>query len=257
LGKTHGKNFQQKRNYGKQMLIIPAIDIIDGKVVRLSKGKYESKITYNKTPLEQAKIYDDLGFGWLHIVDLSGSKDGKIGTKKTLEEIKNHTKLKIEFGGGIRTKQDVVSLNNIGVDGIIIGSLSVTNRNEFESIINEVMPKKIIVATDVLDKQIRIKGWTENTNIHFFKHIKYCTSLGIETFLCTDIAVDGMLSGPNIALYKSTLEKFPNIKLTASGGVSKIEDIVELNKLALRGVVVGKAIYENKIDLKELAKLAV
>ena len=239
------------------MLIIPAIDIIDGKVVRLSKGKYESKITYNKTPLEQAKIYDSFGFKWLHIVDLSGSKEGKIGTKKIIEEIKKQTNLKIEFGGGIRTKQDVISLDNIGVDGIIIGSLSVINKNEFESIFTEVIPDKIIVATDVFDKQIKIKGWTENTNIHLFEHIEYCTSLGIKTFLCTDIAVDGMLTGPNIELYKTTLDKYPNIQLTASGGVSNIKDIIELKKLPLRGVVVGKAIYENKIDLKELAKFAV
>jgi len=239
------------------MLIIPAIDIIDGEVVRLSKGKYESKVSYNKTPLEQAKIYDDLGFKWLHIVDLSGSKDGKIGTKKILEEIKNKTNLKIEFGGGIRTKNDVVSLNNIGIDGIIIGSFSVTNKNEFESIFSDVDSNRIIIATDVLDYKIRIKGWTENTNIHLYDHIKYCTKLGVETFLCTDISVDGMLSGPNFNLYNSTLEKFPNIQLTASGGVSNINDVIKLKELAIRGVVIGKAIYENKIDLKELAELVV
>ncbi len=238
------------------MLIIPAIDIIDGKVVRLSKGKYESKVNYNKTPLEQANIYDDLGFEWLHIVDLSGSKDGKINTKTIIEEIKNETNLKLEFGGGIRSKQDVVSLNNIGIDGIIIGSLSITNRDEFESIFNDIEPSKIIIAVDVLDYKIRIKGWTEDSNIHLYSHIDYCNNLGIENFLCTDIAVDGMLTGPNYDLYNSTLEKFPNIKLTASGGVSNIDDLLKLNKLPIRGVVIGKAIYENKIDLKELSKLA-
>ncbi len=237
------------------MKIIPAIDIIDGKVVRLSKGKYESKVIYEKTPLEQAEIYNDLGFDWLHIVDLSGSKEGKINTIKILKEIKNKTNLKIEFGGGIRTKQDVITLNNIGVDGIIIGSLSITNKQEFESVFNNIEPNKIIIATDVLDYNIRIKGWTENTNVHLFNHIEYCTALGVPNFLCTDIAVDGMLTGPNFNLYKSTLEKFPEIKLTASGGVSNLNDIIKLQELPLRGVVVGKAIYENKIDLKELAKL--
>ncbi len=238
------------------MKIIPAIDIIDGKVVRLSKGKYESKVTYKKTPLEQAKLYNDLGFEWLHIVDLSGSKEGKINTIRILEEIKSETNLKIEFGGGIRAKKDVLLLNNIGIDGIIIGSLSVTNKNEFELILKDIEPAKIIIATDVLDFTIRIKGWTENTNIHLFNHIEYCLNLGIETFLCTDISVDGMLTGPNYDLYKSTLTKFPKIKLTASGGVSSINDIKKLQQLPLRGVVLGKAIYENKIDLKELAKLA-
>lgn len=238
------------------MLIIPAIDIIEGKVVRLSKGDYDSVVDYNRTPLEQAKIYDEIGFQWLHIVDLSGSKDGKINTQKIIEEIKNNTNLKIEFGGGIRSKQDVVNLNNIGVDGIIIGSLSITNKNEFESMLNEINPNKIIIAADVLDYQIRIKGWTENSNTHLFDHIEYCNGLGINNILCTDISVDGMLTGPNISLYKSMVDKYPIIKLTASGGVSSVHDIVHLKQLTLRGVVVGKAIYENKINIEELAKLA-
>ena len=237
------------------MLIIPAIDIIDGEVVRLSKGKYESKISYDKSPLEQAKIYDDFGFKWLHIVDLSGSKDGKINTIKIIEKIRKETNLNLEFGGGIRTKQDVNSLINIGVDKVIIGSMSITNKPMFESIFENVKPDKIIVAADVLDFNIRIKGWTEDSNVHLFDHIKYCKQLGIENYLCTDIAVDGMLTGPNIDLYKTTLKKFPDIKLTASGGVSNIEDVKKLVKFSVRGIVIGKAIYENKIDLKELAKL--
>ncbi|MEE9430382.1 MAG: 1-(5-phosphoribosyl)-5-[(5-phosphoribosylamino)methylideneamino]imidazole-4-carboxamide isomerase [Melioribacteraceae bacterium] len=239
------------------MLIIPAIDIIDGEVVRLSKGKYDSKVSYDKTPLEQAKIYNDLGFEWLHVVDLSGSRDGNINTLKIIEEIKNNTNLKLEFGGGIRSKQDVVSLNDIGVDGIIIGSMSITNHDEFESIFTDVETNKIIIATDVLDYEIRIKGWTENSNVHLYDHISYCSSLGIKNYLCTDIAVDGMLTGPNYDLYKSTIEKYPKIKLTASGGVSKIEDVIKLKELPVRGIVIGKAIYENKINLKELAELAV
>jgi phosphoribosylformimino-5-aminoimidazole carboxamide ribotide isomerase len=239
------------------MLIIPAIDIIDGKVVRLSKGEYSSVVNYDKSPIEQAKIYNDLGFEWLHVVDLSGSKDGKINTIKIIEEIKYKTNLKLEFGGGIRSKQDVVSLNNIGVDGIIIGSLAVTSKDEFESIFSDVEPNKIIIAADVLDYQIRIKGWTENSNIHLFDHIEYCSKLGIRNFLCTDIAVDGMLTGPSYSLYKETIMKYPKIQLTASGGVSNLHDITQLSELPIRGVVVGKAIYENKINLEELAKLAV
>ena len=238
------------------MLIIPAIDIIEGKVVRLSKGQYNSVINYNKSPLEQAKIYNDLGFEWLHMVDLSGSKDGEINTIEIIQKIKNETNLKIEFGGGVRSKADVISLNNIGVDGIIIGSMSVTNKAEFESIFLNVLAEKIIIAADVLDYQIRIKGWTENSKVNLFEHIQYCSKLGIENFLCTDIAVDGMLAGPNLKLYKETIEKFPDIKLTASGGVSSINDIISLAELPLRGVVVGKAIYENKINLEELAKIA-
>lgn len=238
------------------MLIIPAIDIINGEVVRLSKGKYESKVGYNETPLEFAKVYNDLGFEWVHIVDLSGSKDGKITTTKIIEKIKTQTNLRVEFGGGIRSKKDVVTFDNIGIDGIIIGSLSVSNKEEFESILEDVVPSKIIIAADVLDYKVRIKGWTENSNVHLFDHIKYCRELGIENFLCTDIAVDGMLTGPNFSLYQTAIEKFPEIKLTASGGVSNINDILKLKELPVRGVVVGKAIYENKINLEELAKLA-
>ena len=238
------------------MLIIPAIDIIDGKVVRLSKGEYNSVIAYDKTPLEQAKIYDKLGFEWLHVVDLSGSKDGNINTSRIIEDIKNQTNLKVEFGGGIRTKNDVVKLNDLGVDGIIIGSMSVTNKAEFQSIFDVINPEKIIIAADVLDYTIRIKGWTEDSNIHLFDHIEYCKALGIHNYLCTDIAVDGMLTGPSYNLYNETIKKYSDINLTASGGVSSMEDILKLLELPIRGVVVGKAIYENKINLEELAKLA-
>ena len=238
------------------MLIIPAIDIMDGKVVRLSKGEYNSVVSYDKSPIEQAKIYDSLGFEWLHVVDLSGSKDDNINTKKIIEDIKTQTNLKLEFGGGIRSKHDVVSLNNLGVDGIIIGSLSVTNKDEFKSIFSDVEPDKIIIAADVSEYQIRIKGWTENSNVHLFDHIEFCSNLGINNFLCTDIAVDGMLTGPSLNLYKETIAKYPNIRLTASGGVSSLHDIIQLSEHPIRGVVVGKAIYENKINLEELAKVA-
>jgi len=238
------------------MLIIPAIDIIDGKVVRLSKGKYNSVVNYNNSPIDQAKIYDNLGFEWLHVVDLSGSKSGKINTSNIIKDIKKQTNLKIEFGGGIRSKQDVVSLNDIGTDAIIIGSLSITDRDEFESIFPSVNASKIIIAADVLDYEIRIKGWTENSNVHLYDHITYCTNLGVNNFLCTDITVDGMLTGPNFNLYIETLKKFPNLELTASGGVSNLGDVIKLNEFALRAIVVGKAIYENKIKLEELIKLA-
>lgn len=238
------------------MLKIPAIDIIDGNVVRLSKGQYDSVIKYDLSPLDQAKIYDDLGFEWLHVVDLSGSKDGKINTKQIITDIKQQTNLKLEFGGGIRSKKDVMILNDLGVDGIIIGSLSVTDKKEFESIFEDITPNRIIVASDILDYKIRIKGWTEDSEVHLYDHIKYCSNLGIDNYLCTDIAVDGMLSGPNINLYKEMLDKFTNIKLTASGGVSSLNDIIYLSSLPIRGVVIGKAIYENKIDIRELAKIA-
>ena len=238
------------------MKIIPAIDIIDGNVVRLSKGEFDSVIKYEKSPLEQGRIYDQHGFEWLHMVDLSGSKEGEISTKKIIEDIKSSTNLKLEFGGGIRSKETVEELISIGVDGVIIGSLSITDKKEFESIMDDVDPSKIIVAADVLEYFVRIKGWTENSEVHLFEHIKYCNGLGVNNFLCTDIAVDGMLTGPNIDLYEETLKEFPNIELIASGGISSLNDIVLLRNLPLRGVVVGKAIYENKINLKDLSNIA-
>lgn len=238
------------------MKIIPAIDIINGNVVRLSKGEFQSVVEYEMSPVEQSKIYYSHGFEWLHMVDLSGSKEGKIFTKKIIEDIKSSTNLKLEFGGGIRSKKSVLELLNIGVDGVIIGSLSITDKNEFESILSEVDPSKVIIAADVQDYLIRIKGWTENSHVHLFEHIEYCSDHGVNNFLCTDINVDGMLTGPNYALYEEILKKFPEIKLTASGGISSLNDILTLRKLSLRGVVVGKAIYENKINLKDLSKIA-
>ncbi len=237
------------------MLIIPAIDIIDGKIVRLSQGRFESKSDYVNTPLDQAKIFEDNGFKWIHIVDLLGSKNGKVQTLNIIEKIKTHTKLKIEFGGGIRSVEDVRFLESFGVNLIIVGSLAIINKTEFEKIFDFVDPQKILVAADVIDYQIQVKGWTENSNIHLFDHIEYCKNLGVNNFLCTDIRTDGMLSGTNKKLYENIFKKFNHINLTASGGVGCLEDIVELNNLNLRGVVVGKAIYENKINLKELSKL--
>ncbi len=236
------------------MLIIPALDIINKKLVRLSQGKYDTVRKYNISPLEQAKIYDRLGFEWIHIVDLIGSKKGKINTVKILEEIKKNTGLKIEFGGGIRTQNDVLVLSAVGLDMMIIGSLSIINKPEFESLVKKIGADKIIVAVDVMDYYVKIKGWTQNSNVHVYSHIEYCKNLGIENFLCTDIKTDGMFAGPNLELYKNILSEFSDIKLTASGGVRNVEDVNKLNSMPLRGVVIGKAIYENKIDLKELAR---
>lgn len=235
------------------MIPIPAIDIIDGKIVRLTKGKFNTVKEYKNTPLEQSKFYESKNFPWLHLVDLSGSKDGKIETLKIIKEIKNTTNLKIEFGGGIRTKDDVKRLIDLGVDLVIIGSLSIINKSEFESILNNINPSRIMIAADVLDMNIMVKGWTENSAVNIFDHIEYCSGLGIENYLCTDIAVDGMLTGPNIKLYDEVIKTYSNIKMTASGGVKDIDDVYQLNKMNLRGVVIGKAIYENKIKIEELA----
>jgi len=237
------------------MIIIPAIDIIDNKIVRLKKGDFNKAEYYPNTPLQQSKLYESAGFEWIHIVDLLASKTGSINVIDTIRQIKSETSLKIEFGGGIRNEASFSGVIEAGADKVIIGSLAVSDKLEFENIVEKYSSGKIIVAADVKDEMIAIKGWTENTNISVYSLIKYCLSLGINNFLCTDISSDGMLTGTNINLYSKILEHYPGINLIASGGVNDIQDIHELYKLDIHSVVIGKAIYENIIDLKELARI--
>lgn len=238
------------------MLIIPSIDIFDNKVVRLAKGDF-NKITYYKnSPYVQAKLYESLGFKLIHIVDLEGSKTGKFTAITSLKEIKENTGLKVEFGGGIRNSKNVDELFSAGIDFVVIGSLSIKNKDEFEYIIENNSSEKIIVAADISNELIRITGWTEETEISIYSHIEYCKGLGINKFLITDISRDGMLSGTNKILYKKILTNEPEIELIASGGIKDLDDIKSLAEINPYGVIVGKAIYENKINLKELAKFA-
>lgn len=237
------------------MIIIPAIDIMNGKVVRLKKGDFQQVSFYAQTPEEQAIVFKNNGFNYLHIVDLSGSKTGNISVLDIIRKIKISTGLMIEFGGGVRSNQDVERLLSSGVDKVIIGSLSVNNKTEFEKIIRSNGAKKIIVAADVKDEMIAVKGWTEQTQISIFRHIEYCLNLGVRRILCTDISKDGLLTGTNISLYKSILDRFPEVELIASGGIKDIDDVKNVRGINAFGVVVGRAIYENKIDLKELAEV--
>ena len=238
------------------MLIIPAIDIYENSIVRLKKGDFESITYYKNTPVQQAKLYDSLGFQTVHIVDLMGSKTGKVTALESIEQIKTETKLKIEFGGGIRDEKTVSELFAAGIDFVIIGSLSVKNKTEFELILKNYPPDKIIAAIDAMDEKLKITGWTEDTSISIYSHIEYCSSLGIKKFLCTDISKDGMLTGTNINLYKKIMNSYKDIQLIASGGIKDIEDLKNLKEINPYAVVIGKAIYEEKIDIKELAKFA-
>lgn len=237
------------------MIVIPAIDIIDGNVVRLEEGKYESSKSYATSVLEQAKLYEKSGFTWIHIVDLIGSKTGDISVKNILKDIKSNTNLKIEFGGGIRSIADVENLLNIGIDRIIVGSLSIKDRKLFEKMVNQFGADKFVVAADVQNEEIKVKGWTESTDIKLSDHIIYCMNLGLTTYLITDISKDGMLQGPNFALYKKIQTSFPSLNVIVSGGISNINDIKKVKEDNYYAVVVGKAIYENKISLKELSKI--
>jgi phosphoribosylformimino-5-aminoimidazole carboxamide ribotide isomerase len=237
------------------MKIIPALDILDNKLVRLEKGNFQSSKIYSENPLDVAKTFEGVGFEWLHIVDLSGSKSGKISTIDLLDKIKNQARLKIQFGGGIRSLEDAKQLIKY-VDRIIIGSLSVTNRNEFEKIISEVGQQKIICAVDVKDEKVMIKGWTVDSELTLQNHIGYCSSVGIKNFLVTDIQRDGMLTGPNLNLYRKLITNYPSLNFIASGGIGNNDDLINLKKINAFAVVVGKAIYENKIILKELKEIA-
>lgn len=239
------------------MIIIPAIDIFESKIVRLSKGDFDNITYYKNTPLKQAQIYESLGFKILHIVDLIGSKTGKITSLDTLKEIKENTNLQIQFGGGIRDVKTVQQLLGADADYVVIGSLPVKNRNEFELIIEKCKPHNLVVAADVKEEKVFISGWTEETSVSVYDHISYCRNLGVKKFICTDISKDGMMTGTNTDLYKKLLAKFPDIELIASGGVKDIEDVKKLNEINPYAVVVGKAIYENVIDLKELAEFVV
>ncbi len=236
------------------MLIIPAIDIYENKVVRLRKGNFNEITFYDFSPVERATEFSKANFKWIHLVDLLGSKTGEISITNILSDIKMKTKLKIQFGGGIRNIETAKQLFDIGVDRIVIGSLSIINKNEFEKIVKKFNSEKIIVSIDAINYQIAIKGWTETCNISILEHINYCKYLGIKYFLCTDISKDGTLEGPNLNLYTEILNNYSNIKLIASGGVYNLENIKNLANLNLYGVVIGKAIYENQIKLEDLIK---
>lgn len=238
------------------MKVIPAIDIYREKVVRLTKGDFDKRMEYLGTPLDYALFYENSGFKKIHIVDLEASVTGQINIIKIIESIKANTKLNLQVGGGIKNLAAAELLINYGVDNLIIGSISITNKIEFNKIIERVTTDKIIVAADFEDGKIAIKGWKELSNITIEEHINYCKNLSISSFLCTDISKDGMLKGPNIEIYKKLLNKFPNINLIASGGISNIKDLDKLNNIGINEAVVGKAIYENKINIEELKRFA-
>jgi len=237
------------------MLIIPAIDLYENKIVRLRKGDFNQVTFYDHTPLAQAKEFARYGFEWIHMVDLLGSKMGTISVEEVIRIVKEETNLKIEFGGGVRNSQMVSQLFDIGIDKIILGSISVNNKIEFENIVKNFPPQNFIVAVDARDEKLAVSGWTESTTISIYEQMEYCLQFGLTHFLCTDISKDGMLTGTNVELYKNILARFSGIDLIASGGIKDLDDVKKLKEINPYGVVIGKAIYENKIDLRELAEI--
>ena len=236
------------------MIIIPAIDIIDGKCVRLEQGVYSAKTIYNENPLEVAKQFEDSGIKHLHLVDLDGAKQGKIINWKVLERIANNTNLIIDFGGGIKTDEDVRTVFNSGANQLTAGSIAVKDRTRVKAWIKEFGSEKIILGADVKKEMIAISGWQETSELNLFDFLEDYTNSGIKYSICTDISKDGMLIGSSVDLYKKISLKFPKLNLVASGGVKDIEEVKLLNEMGMYGAIIGKAIYENRISLKELEK---
>ncbi len=234
------------------MRIIPAIDIIDGKCVRLTQGDYAQKKVYSEDPLEVARRFEDAGLRFLHLVDLDGAKAGKVVNWKVVEAIATHTKLTIDFGGGIKTDNELQSLFDTGVNQVNLGSIAVKSPDIVTAWIAKWGPEKIILSADVNAEKIAINGWMEQSTIHITDFITDYLQAGIQYVTCTDISTDGMLQGPNMALYSSLLERFPTLRLIASGGVSSVEDLHRLQATGVDGVIVGKAIYEGKVALEAL-----
>ncbi len=234
--------------------IIPAIDLIDGKCVRLSQGDFESKKVYSENPLSIAKSFEDAGVKRLHIVDLDGAKNGKIMNQSVLESIASNTNLIIDMGGGVRTEQDVNLLLNSGAKYVSVGSIAYKNPGLFASWLNQFGANSFLLGADVKEEKVAVHGWLENTDLSVLDFIETNTKLGINNIFCTDIATDGMLSGPSIDLYKKILQQFPSINLIASGGVSNMNDVHALNEIGCHGVIVGKAIYEERISMNEITE---
>lgn len=234
------------------MRIIPAIDIINGKCVRLSKGDYNTKKIYNENPLEVAKSFEDCGIQYLHLVDLDGAKSSKIINHKVLERIASKTNLKIDFGGGLKSNEDLKIAFECGANQITGGSIAVKNPSLFKEWISMYGSDKIILGADVNHNKIAVSGWLENSNEDIMPFIQNYQKDGILNVICTDIAKDGMLEGPSFLLYKEILAACPNINLIASGGISAFEEIPQLAELGCEGTIIGKAIYEGRISLKQL-----
>lgn len=233
------------------MRIIPAIDIIDGKCVRLSKGDYSTQKTYNENPLEVAKAFEDHGIEYLHLVDLDGAKSKHIVNYKVLETIAAKTNLKIDFGGGLKTDKDLQIAFDCGAQQITGGSIAVKDPNKFTSWIQHYGAEKIILGADVKGEYIATDGWLETSDQSLFDFLGHYQSKGIQYSICTDISKDGMLQGPSFALYKKILLETA-IKLIASGGISQFDELPRLAKMGCEGTIIGKAIYENRISLKQL-----
>lgn len=234
--------------------IIPAIDIINGHCVRLSQGDYQRITDYSESPAAMAENFEALGFKRLHVVDLDGARSGKVINIKALKEITSRTNLIVDFGGGIKSEEDLKNVFEAGASAVSIGSIAVSDPDIVSLWADSFGAEKFIISADVRDNIVRTNGWTENSGITLNQLISRYWNKNIRRVLCTDISRDGMLCGSNIELYQTIMEQFPDCKLIASGGISSLDDIKKLDEAKIPAVVIGKAIYEQQINLEELAQ---
>lgn len=235
------------------MFIIPAIDLIGGKCVRLSQGDYSSKKEYHDDPLEMAKRFEDAGISRLHLVDLDGAKAKKIVNGEVLGRICARTNLQVDFGGGIQADEEIERAFSLGAKQVTGGSIAVKNPALFQDWITKFGSEKIILGADAKNRKIAVGGWEETTSVDLIPFIKSYFDKGIRYVICTDVAKDGLLQGPSVDLYQEILQEIPNLRLIASGGVSSVKDLEDLEKSGVYGAIVGKAYYEGRVTLEELA----
>ena len=234
------------------MTIIPAIDIIEGKAVRLEQGDFMRMKVYHNDPTELARKFEDAGLTRLHLVDLDGARTGRVRNWKVLEKIAGRTSLLVDFGGGIKSEDDVKIIFNSGAALAAIGSIAVTDEDEFTRWITYYGASKFLLGADVKNEKIAIHGWQQDTNVWVYDILQKYIAKGIEQIFCTDISRDGLLTGPGVTLYKKILARINKIHLIASGGISKMQDLDELKECGCAGAIIGKAIYENKITIRQL-----
>lgn len=235
------------------MEIIPAIDIIGGKCVRLTQGDYSQKKEYSDHPLEMARQFEQAGIRRLHLVDLDGAKAKKIVNKEVLQSIAQHTGLQVDFGGGVQSDEDIELAFAAGASQVTGGSVAIRNPQLFAGWLERYGSEKIILGADAKDRKIAIGGWEETTSVDVIAFIKSHVEQGIRYVICTDVAKDGLLQGPSVGLYEEILQEVPDVKLIASGGVSSVKDLEDLQRCGVYGAIVGKAFYEGRISLEELA----
>jgi phosphoribosylformimino-5-aminoimidazole carboxamide ribotide isomerase len=236
------------------MRIIPAIDIIDGKCVRLTQGDFGQVKIYRENPVDVALEFQDANIEYLHLVDLDGAKKGHVVNWKIIEDIQYRTALSVDFGGGVQTDDDVEALLDLGINQINIGSLAIKEPAKFIEWMQKHGPENFILSADVKNENVMINGWLESANYRVIDLVNQFIAHGLQYVTCTDIGSDGMMQGPNLGLYKKIKARFPNLRINASGGISSIDDIKELQYLKLHGVIIGKAIYEGRFNLADLKK---